>query len=93
MILTQLASYLVMKHYVHLLSTTHMYLPYFAIMMMAFIEINLYGLMRWGAFDGREPFAKTFTKMFGTRHIKIDSHKDDIFNRRSQLICAGGAEC
>ena len=61
--------------------------------MMAFIEIDLYGLMRWGASGGREPFTKTFTKMFGTRHIKIDSHEDDIFNRRSQLICAGGAEC
>ena len=62
-------------------------------MMMAFVEIDLNGLMQWGASSGREPFVKSFTKMFGTRHIKIDSHEDDIFNRRSQLICAGGAEC
>ena len=61
--------------------------------MVAFIEIDLYGLMQWGTSDGREPFTKTFTKMFGTRHIKTDSHEDDIFNRHSQLICAGVAEC
>ena len=60
--------------------------------MMAFVEIDLNGLMQRGASGGREPFAKTFTKMFGTRHIKIDSHEDDISNRRSHLICAGGAE-
>ena len=60
--------------------------------MIAFIEIDLYGLMWWCASDDWEPFVKTFTKIVGTRHIKIDSHEDDISNRRSQLICAGGAE-
>ena len=30
--------------------------------------------------------------MFRIHHAKIDSHEDDIFNCRSQLICSGGAE-
>ena len=51
------------------------YLPSIAIMMMAFVEIDLNGLMQWDASGGREPFAKTFTKMFGTLKVKFQVNR------------------
>ena len=53
----------------------------------------LYGLMQSGGSNGQEPISNISTNGLLTCPDKIDSHKDDMFNRHSQLICVGGAEC